>query len=213
MKLWTFTTTNTDGPETTSDVILSLKVVKDNLKGWLADKIKDIGKKNIKSISTAVVSDTGVAGLNGSDICCRRNGLVQATKEFDLSEQKEAVKTVLDAVETADTVGLLIETTGGDFLSAQVTAFDIDNKKLPKKYIVQGAEYNEPNGTLVPFAVTKDSFFAACKWVVNDFNRAAKAAGRPERINLKEVMQKKCASSPASWGTNSWIKYTIVKEK
>lgn len=29
MKLWTFTTTNTDGPETTSDVILSLKVVKE----------------------------------------------------------------------------------------------------------------------------------------------------------------------------------------
>lgn len=203
MKLWTFTTTNTDGPETTSDVILSLKVVKDNLKGWLADKIKSTGKKNIKSISTAVVS-----GLNGSD-----DGLVQATKEFDLSEQKEAVKTVLDAVKTADTVGLLIETTGGNFLSAQVTAFDIDNKKLPKKYIVQGAEYNEPNGTLVPFAVTKDSFYAACKWVVNDFNRAAKAAKRPERINLKEVMQSKCAASPDSWGTNSWIKYTIVKEK
>lgn len=208
MKLWTFTTTHTDGPETTSDVILSLKVVKDNLKGWLADKIKSTGKKNIKSISTAVVSDTGVAGLNGSD-----DGLVQAIKEFDLSEQKDAIKTVLDAVKTADTVGLLIETTGGDFLSAQVTAFDIDNKKLPKKFIVQGAEYNEPNGTLVPFAVTKDTFYAACKWIVNDFNRAAKAADRPDRINLKDVMQTKGATSPASWGTNSWIKYTIVKEK
>lgn len=203
MKLWTFTTTHTDGPETTSDVILSLKVVKDNLKGWLADKIKSTGKKNIKSISTAVVS-----GLNGSD-----DGLVQAIKEFDLSEQKEAVKTVLDAVKTADTVGLLIETTGGDFLSAQVTAFDIDNKKLPKKFIVQGAEYNEPNGTLVPFAVTKDTYYAACKWIVNDFNRAAKAVGRPDRINLKDVMEKHGATSPASWGTNSWIKYTIVKEK
>lgn len=204
MKLWTFTTTHTDGPETTSDVILSLKVVKDNLKGWLDDKIKSTGKKNIKSISTAVVSDTGVAGLNGSD-----DGLVQAIKEFDLSEQKEAVKTVLDAVKTADTVGLLIETTGGDFLSAQVTAFDIDNKK----FIVQGAEYNEPNGTLVPFAVTKDTYYAACKWIVNDFNRAAKAVGRPDRINLKDVMEKHGATSPASWGTNSWIKYTIVKEK
>ena len=149
-----------------------------------------------------------MAGLNGSD-----DGLVQAIKEFDLSEQKDAIKTVLDAVKTADTVGLLIETTGGDFLSAQVTAFDIDNKKLPKKFIVQGAEYNEPNGTLVPFAVTKDTFYAACKWIVNDFNRAAKAADRPDRINLKDVMQTKGATSPASWGTNSWIKYTIVKEK
>lgn len=104
---------------------------------------------------------------------------------------------------------MLIETTGGDFLSAQVTAFDIDNKK----FIVQGAEYNEPNGTLVPFAVTKDTYYAACKWIVNDFNRAAKAVGRPDRINLKDVMEKHGATSPASWGTNSWIKYTIVKEK
>lgn len=84
MKLWTFTTTHTDGPETTSDVILSLKVVKDNLKGWLDDKIKSTGKKNIKSISTAVVSDTGVAGLNGSD-----DGLVQAIKEFDCLNRRK----------------------------------------------------------------------------------------------------------------------------
>ncbi len=208
MKLWTFTTTKSLGPETTSDIILSIKAAKDNLKNWLADQIKDIGQSNVKSISTAVIVDTGVAGLNGSD-----DGLVQNTAVYGPSAQKEATKTVMDAIKTAETVGFLIETTDGEYLSAQVTVFDIDNKKLPKKYIVQGAEYNEPNGTLVPFAVTKDSFFSACKWVVNDFNRAAKAAGRPERLTLKEVLQTKCAKSPASWGTNSWIKYTIVKEK
>lgn len=208
MKLWTLTTTNNDGPETTSDVILTLKVVKDNIKGWLSDKFAETGKKNIKQISTMVIKDTGVVGLNGSD-----DGVVKDLKDFGPNEPKKAVETVLKAVKDADTVGLLIETTGGNFLSCMVVAFDIDNKKLPKKFIVQGAEYNEPNGTLVPFAVTKDSYYAACKWVVNDFNRAAKAAGRSDRINLKAVMQAKCAESPSSWGTNSWIKYTIVKEK
>lgn len=207
MKLWTFTTTKSLGPETTSDIILSIKAAKDNLKSWLADQIKDIGQSNVKSISTAVIVDTGVAGLNGSD-----DGLVQNTAVYGPSAQKEATKTVLDVIKTAETVGFLIETTDGEFLSAQVTVFDID-KKLHKKYIVQCAEYNEPNGTLVPFAVTKDSFYAACKWVVNDFNNMAKKADRTERITLKEVMDKHGATSPDSWGTNSWVKYTIVKEK
>jgi hypothetical protein len=201
MKIWTFTTTNNDEHDVKDNLTLKLKLAKANIKDWLTAQVKTIGKKNIESITLLIIG--------GSD-----KKLI-ASYSCSVNDLPNNIKFAQAAVDNDDTdsVEFSIETTGGNFIGCLTTAFDVDNKKLPKKYIVQGAEYNEPNGTLVPFAVTKDNFYAACKWVVNDFNRAAKAADRPERITLKEVMQKKCASSPASWGTNSWIKYTIVKEK
>jgi len=204
MKIWTFTTTNNDRLDVKDYLTLKLSIAKSNIKDWLNAQVKSIGKDSIDSITLVVV--TGGSKPNEStsaQYSCSVN---------DLPNNIKFAQAALDKDNT-DSVEFSIETTGGNFIGCLTTAFDVDNKNLPKKFIVQGAEYNEPNGTLVPFAVTKDNFYAACKWVVNDFNRAAKAAGRPERITLKEVMQKKCASSPASWGTNSWIKYTIVKEK
>jgi len=204
MKIWTFTTTNNDKLDVKDYLTLKLSIAKSNIKDWLNTQVKAIGKNGIESITLIVV--TGGSKPNEStsaQYSCSIN---------DLPNNIKFAQAALDKANT-DSVEFSIETTGGNFIGCLTTAFDVDNKRIPKKYIVQGAEYNEPNGTLVPFAVTKDSFYAACKWVVNDFNRAAKAADRPDRINLKDVMQKKGASSPDSWGTNSWIKYTIVKEK
>lgn len=198
MKIWTFTTTNTDAQDVKDNLTLKLNIAKSNIKDWITSQIKTIGKDKIESISLVVIG-----GCTHLPYSCNVN---------DLPKHIRIAQDALD-METTDSVEFSIETTGGNFIGCLTTAFDVDNKHIPKKYIVQGAEYNEPNGTLVPFAVTKDSFYAACKWVVNDFNRAAKAAGRPERINLKEVMQTKCAQSPESWGKNPWVKYTIVKEK
>lgn len=197
MKLWTFTTTNHDELDTEDNVTLKLSLAKHNIEDWLTTQIKKLGKTSIETFLLVIT------------------GKQTTTSEYSVKTVKTGIKLAQNALDNDDTdsVEFEIETTGGNHISCLTTAFDIDNKHLPKKFIVQGAEYNEPNGTLVPFAVTKDSFYAACKWVVNDFNRAAKAAKRPERINLKEVMQSKCAASPDSWGTNSWIKYTIVKEK
>ena len=197
MKLWSFTTTNHDELDTKDNVTLKLSIAKHNIEDWLTAKVNEIGKKSIESIRLVII------------------GKQTATSEYNVNTLKDGIKLAQTALNdpNTDSVEFEIETTGGNHISCLTTAFDIDDKHLPKKFIVQGAEYNEPNGTLVPFAVTKPTLEAACKWVVNDFNRAAKAAGRPDRINLKAVMQSKCAESPSSWGTNSWIKYTIVKEK
>lgn len=203
MKLWSFTTTNNDARDTKDNVTLKLSLAKHNIEDWLTTQIKTIGKNNIETITLGVAGSSKQKDNKFAQYSCSVN---------DLSNNIKFAQNALDNDDT-DSVEFEIETTGGNYISCLTTAFDINDKHLPKKFIVQGAEYNEPNGTLVPFAVTKDSFYAACKWVVNDFNRAAKAADRPDRINLKDVMQKKGATSPASWGTNSWIKYTIVKEK
>ena len=201
MKLWSFTTTNHDELDTNDNVTLKLSLAKHNIEDWLTAKVKEIGKKSIESITLVIIG--------GSD------KKLSASYNCSVNDLPNSIKFAQAALDNDDTdsVEFSIETTGGNHISCLTTAFDIDDKHLPKKFIVQGAEYNEPNGTLVPFAVTKPTFEAACKWVVNDFNRAAKAAGRPDRIDLKAVMQAKCAESPSSWGTNSWIKYTIVKEK
>lgn len=198
MKLWSFTTTNHDELDTQDNVTLKLSLAKHNIEDWLNIKIKEVGKNSIESILLVITI-----------------GKQTATSEYSVKTLKTGIELAQKALDdpNTDSVEFEIETTGGNHISCLTTAFDINDKHLPKKFIVQGAEYNEPNGTLVPFAVTKPTFEAACKWVVNDFNRAAKAAGRPDRINLKEVMKTKCAQSPDSWGTNSWIKYTIVKEK
>lgn len=197
MKLWTFTTTNHDELDTKDNVTLNLSLAKHNIEDWLTTQIKKLGKTSIETILLVII------------------GKQTATREYSVKTVKPGIKLAQNALDDPDTdsVEFEIETTGGNHISCLTTAFDINDKHLPKKFIVQGAEYNEPKGTLVPFAVTKPTLEAACKWVVNDFNRAAKAAGRPDRINLKEVMKTKCAQSPDSWGTNSWIKYTIVKEK
>lgn len=197
MKLWSFTTTNHDELDTKDNVTLKLSLAKYNIEDWLTAKIKEIGKNSIESILLVIT------------------GKQTKTSEYSVKTLKPGIEFAQKALDdpNIDSVEFEIETTGGNHISCLTTAFDIDDKNLPKKFIVQGAEYNEPNGTLVPFAVTKPTLEAACKWVVNDFNRAAKAAGRPERITLKEVMEKHGAESPADWGTNSWIKYTIVKEK
>ena len=197
MKLWSFTTSNNDELKIDTNVTLKRSLAKYNIEDWLNIGIKKLGKDRIEMITIIITKDQ--ATCNDYTVKTLKPGIKLAQKALD-DPNTESVKVV-------------IETTGGNYISCLTTAFDINDKHLPKKFIVQGAEYNEPNGTLVPFAVTKPTLEAACKWVVNDFNRAAKAAGRPDRINLKAVMQAKCAESPSSWGTNSWIKYTIVKEK
>lgn len=198
MKIWTFTTTNTDEQDVNDNLTLKLSLAKSNIKDWITSQVKTIGKNHIEDISLVVIG-----GITHLPYSCNVN---------DLPKYIRIAQDALD-MENTDSVEFSIKTTGGNFIGCLTTAFDVDDKNLPKKFIVQGAEYNEPKGTLVPFAVTRPNFYAACKWVVNDFNRAAKAAGRPERINLKDVMQTKCAQSPKSWGKDSWIKYTIVKEK
>jgi len=197
MKLWSFTTTNHDELKIYDMITLKHSLAKHNIEDWLNIGIKKLGKTRIETFLLVIT------------------GKQTTTSEYSVKTVKTGIKLAQKALDDPDTesVKFDIETTGGNHISCLTTAFGINDKHLPKKFIVQGAEYNEPNGTLVPFAVTKPTLEAACKWVVNDFNRAAKAADRPERINLKAVMQAKCAESPASWGTNSWIKYTIVKEK
>lgn len=198
MKIWTFTTTNNDEQDVKDNLTLKLKLAKANIKDWLTAKVKTIGKKNIESITLFIAGSSKFAQYN-----CSVN---------DLPNNIKFAQNALDKDDT-DSVEFSIETTGGNFIGCLTTAFDVDDKHIPKKFIVQGAEYNEPNGTLIPFAVTRPNYYAACKWVVNDFNNMAKKADRPERLTLKEVMEKHGATSPDSWGTNSWVKYTIVKEK
>lgn len=197
MKLWSFTTTNNDELKIDDNVTLKRSLAKYNIEDWLNIGIKKLGGDRIETITIVITGDRVTS--NDYTVKTLKPGIKLAQKALD-DPNTESVKVV-------------IETYSGNYISCLTTAFDIDDKQLPKKFIVQGAEYNEHNGTLVPFAVTKPTLEAACKWVVHDFNRAAKAAGRPDRINLKDVMQAKCAESPSSWGTNSWIKYTIVKEK
>jgi hypothetical protein len=204
MKIWTFTTTNNDRLDVKDNLTLKLSIAKSNIKDWLNAQVKSIGKDSIDSITLVVV--TGGSKPNEStsaQYSCSVN---------DLPNNIKFAQAALDNDDT-DSVEFSIETTGGNFIGCLTTAFDVDDKHIPKKFIVQGAEYNEPNGTLIPFAVTRPNYYAACKWVVNDFNTMAKKADRPERLTLKEVMEKHGATSPDSWGTNSWVKYTIVKEK
>ncbi len=201
MKIWTFTTTNNDKQDVKDNLALKLKLAKANINDWLTAQINSIGKDRIESITLVIIG--GSDKKLSASYCCSVN---------DLPNNIKFAQNALDNDDT-DSVEFSIETTGGNFIGCLTTAFDVDDKHLPKKFIVQGAEYNEQNGTLVPFAVTRPNYYAACKWVVNDFNNMAKKADRPERITLKEVMEKHGASSPDSWGTNSWVKYTIVKEK
>lgn len=201
MKIWTFTTTNNDELDVKDNLTLKLKLAKANIKDWLTAQINSIGKDRIESITLVI---TG-----GSD------KKVTASYNCSVNDLPNSIKFAQNALDNdgTDSVEFSIETTGGNFIGCLTTAFDVDDKHIPKKFIVQGAEYNEPNGTLIPFAVTRPNYYAACKWVVNDFNTMAKKASRPERITLKEVMEAHGATSPDSWGTNSWVKYTIVKEK
>lgn len=201
MKIWTFTTTNNDEQDVKDDLTLKLKLAKANIKDWLTAQIKTIGKDRIESITLVIIG--------GSD---KKLTVSYSCSVNDLPNRIKFAQNALDNDDT-DSVEFSIETTGGNFIGCLTTAFDVDDKHIPKKFIVQGAEYNEPNGTLIPFAVTRPNYYAACKWVVNDFNTMAKKADRPERLTLKEVMEKHGATSPDSWGTNSWVKYTIVKEK
>ncbi len=201
MKIWTFTTTNNDKQDVKDNLALKLKLAKANINDWLTAQINSIGKDRIESITLVIIG--GSDKKLSASYCCSVN---------DLPNNIKFAQNALDNDDT-DSVEFSIETTGGNFIGCLTTAFDVDDKHLPKKFIVQGAEYNEQNGPLVPFAVTRPNYYAACKWVVNDFNNMAKKADRPERITLKEVMEKHGASSPDSWGTNSWVKYTIVKEK
>ena len=203
MKIWTFTTTNNDEQDVKDNLTLKLKLAKANIKDWLTAQVKTIGKKNIETITLAVACRSKQKANKFAQYNCSVN---------DLSNSIKFAQNALDNDDT-DSVEFSIETTGGNFIGCLTTAFDVDDKHIPKKFIVQGAEYNEPNGTLIPFAVTRPNYYAACKWVVNDFNTMAKNADRPERLTLKEVMEKHGATSPDSWGTNSWVKYTIVKEK
>ena len=197
MKLWSFTTTNHDELKIDDMITLKLSLAKHNIEDWLNIGIKKLGTTSIETLLLVIT------------------GKQTTTSEYSVKTVKTGIKLAQKALDDPDTesVEFEIETTGGNHISCLTTAFDINDKHLPKKFIVQGAEYNEPNGTLVPFAVTKPTLEAACKWVVNDFNNMAKKADRPERITLKDVMDKHGATSPDSWGTNSWVKYTIVKEK
>ena len=203
MKIWTFTTTNNDEQDVKDNLTLKLKLAKANIKDWLTAQVKTIGKNNIETITLVVASSSKQKANKFAQYSCSVN---------DLPNNIKFAQAALDNDNT-DSVKFSIETTGGNFIGCLTTAFDVDDKHIPKKFIVQGAEYNEPNGTLIPFAVTRPNYYAACKWVVNDFNTMAKNADRPERLTLKEVMEKHGATSPDSWGTNSWVKYTIVKEK
>lgn len=203
MKLWSFTTTNHDELDTQDNVTLKLSLAKHNIKDWLTAQIKTIGKNSIETITLVVAGSSKQKDNKFAQYSCSVN---------NLSNNIKFAQNALDNDDT-DSVEFEIETTGGNHISCLTTAFDINDKHLPKKFIVQGAEYNEPNGTLIPFAVTRPNYYAACKWVVNDFNTMAKNADRPERLTLKEVMENHGATSPDSWGTNSWVKYTIVKEK
>lgn len=203
MKIWTFTTTNNDEQDVKDNLTLKLKLAKANIKDWLTAQIKTIGKKNIESLTLVIAGSSKHKANKFAQYSCSVN---------DLPNNIKFAQNALDNDDT-DSVEFSIETTGGNFIGCLTTAFDVDDKHIPKKFIVQGAEYNEPNGTLIPFAVTRPNYYAACKWVVNDFNTMAKKADRPERLTLKEVMEKHGATSPDSWGTNSWVKYTIVKEK
>lgn len=201
MKIWTFTTTNNDALDVKDNLTLKLSLAKANIKDWLTAQINTIGKNNIETITLFIVG--------GSD---KKISTSYSCSVNNLPNNIKFAQNALDNDDT-DSVEFSIETTGGNFIGCLTTAFDVDDKHIPKKFIVQGAEYNEPNGTLIPFAVTRTNYYAACKWVVNDFNTMAKNADRPERLTLKEVMEKHGATSPDSWGTNSWVKYTIVKEK
>jgi hypothetical protein len=201
MKIWTFTTTNNDEHDVKDNLTLKLKLAKANINDWLTTQVKTIGKKNIESITLLIIGGSDKKLI--ASYSCSVN---------DLPNNIKFAQAALDNDDT-DSVEFSIETPGGNFIGCLTTAFDVDDKHIPKKFIVQGAEYNEPNGTLIPFAVTRPNYYAACKWVVNDFNTMAKKADRPERLTLKEVMEKHGATSPDSWGTNSWVKYTIVKEK
>ena len=201
MKFWTFTTTNNDELEVEDHLTFKLNIAKLNTKDWLDIQINSIGKDRIESI--ALVITGGTKQKTSQSYSCSFD---------DLPSKIRFAQNALDMDET-DSVKFSIETSSGNYIGYLTTAFDVNDKHVPKKFIVQRAEYNEPNGTLVPFAVTRPTYDAACKWVVNDFNNMAKKAGRPERITLKEVMEAHGATSPDSWGTNSWVKYTIVKEK
>lgn len=203
MKIWTFTTTNNDEQDVKDNLTLKLSLAKANIKDWLTAQVKTIGKDRIESITLVVSGSSKQKANKFAQYSCSVN---------DLPNNIKFAQKALDNDDT-DSVEFSIATTGGNFIGCLTTAFDVDDKHIPKKFIVQGAEYNEPNGTLIPFAVTRPNYYAACKWVVNDFNTMAKNADRPERITLKEVMEKHGATSPDSWGTNSWVKYTIVKEK
>lgn len=197
MKIWTFTTTNNDELKIYDMVTLKRSLAKHNIEDWLNIGIKKLGEDRIEMITIVITKDQVTS--NDYTVKTLKPGIKLAQKALD-DPNTESVKVV-------------IETSSGNYINALTTAFSINDKHIPKKFIVQGAEYNEPNGTLIPFAVTRPNYYAACKWVVNDFNTMAKNADRPERLTLKEVMEKHGATSPDSWGTNSWVKYTIVKEK
>ena len=197
MKIWTFTTTNNDELKIYDMVTLKRSLAKHNIEDWLNIGIKKLGEDRIEMITIVITKDQVTS--NDYTVKTLKPGIKLAQKALD-DPNTESVKVV-------------IETSSGNYINALTTAFSINDKHIPKKFIVQGAEYNEPNGTLIPFAVTRPNYYAACKWVVNDFNNMAKKADRPERLTLKEVMEKHGATSPDSWGTNSWVKYTIAKEK
>jgi hypothetical protein len=102
-------------------------------------------------------------------------------------------------------------------IAATVNAFDSGfganktehRKERPSQlWLVHGARV-EQNGNVVPFGTARRSYYSACKVVTCEYNAYAKQAGNADLISMKEVMQKKGATTPDGWP----VKATWVIEK
>ena len=86
-------------------------------------------------------------------------------------------------------------------------------KKSITLYIVQNAQFDEPGGTLIPFARAFTSLEKAAKFIVSDYNAFCKSFDDTNTLSKdawKGLAKTKTIESPADWPV--WNMWNITRQ-